>query len=270
MRASGWTRAAGIVASGAFASMLAACGGGAPAPETTPSGAVSPAAGGGAASPTLSALTPAEASAQVRATRTGCSTELAKQGLEPVDFVTFSRLDNANWNAVIRVRRKGQLTRVGCRYNTGSNTSYVYDATAPDGGNPWGPGGPPPAPNTPPNAAGGAGAAATSGTATGTGARGTSSAGQGSGSGSSTASPPPAPGSNINLRLVGDTTARTAISRTRDACLAEAKRRKLAVSDFDSFRRADNDSWEATLVIDKSKSRRSCRFELATGKATIR
>jgi hypothetical protein len=83
--------------------------------------------------------------------------------------------------------------------------------------------------------------------------------------------PKPVPGANINLNLIPDPAARAAIVRTRDACLAEASRRKIAFDDFDAFHRVDASQWEATLVVKTGKgASRSCRVVIETGKATIK
>ena len=87
--------------------------------------------------------TPAERSAQVRLARAACSTDAVKAKYEVVDFVTFNRLDDNNWEAVIRARQQGKLLRIGCRYDLKAASTYVYSPPSEDGGNPWGPGGPP-------------------------------------------------------------------------------------------------------------------------------
>ncbi|HYW31780.1 MAG TPA: hypothetical protein VE869_09760 [Gemmatimonas sp.] len=161
--------------------------------------------------------------------------------------MTFDRLDEVNWDATIRARKAGRLLRIGCRYDTVAKLAYVYEPSSADGGNPWGPAGKP---------------AALAGAAT---------ASPMSAPLPKSASSPAPPGSTIDLALVSDTTARTAIARTRDACIAEAKRRKITFADFDAFRRIDGARWEAILLLRKdAKSTRSCQLDLASGKATIK
>jgi hypothetical protein len=196
-----------------------------------------------------------------------------KAKYEVVDFVTFNRLDDNNWEAVIRARQQGKLLRIGCRYDLKAASTYVYSPPSEDGGNPWGPGGPPKAAapdSRPPNVT----------------TRPDPKPPE-----TNRAEPPkaepkkpepkkpepakpapkPTPGANINLNAVADTSARAAIARTRDACLAEAARRKIAFDDFDAFRRVTAGEWEAMLVMKSGKpAPRSCRVVLGTGKATIK
>lgn len=229
---------------------LAACGGATarsntpPAVDATPAQAAIPAP----------APTPAEVSAQVRAARAACLAEATKQQLEVIDFVTFNRLDESNWDTTIRARRKGRLVRVGCRYDMRASLPFVYEPASTDGGNPWGPGAPPKPATTPapPEPKPGSRPESRSEPKTVPVAK-------------------PIPGATIDLNAVADTSARSAIARTRDACLAEAQRRKISFEDFDAFRRVDAGQWEAQLLIKKGKpASRSCRFDLNSGKATIR
>jgi hypothetical protein len=82
---------------------------------------------------------------------------------------------------------------------------------------------------------------------------------------------PRVPGSDINLDAIADPAARAAIVRTRDACLAEAARRKITFDDFDAFRRVDGSRWEAMLLIRKGRgASRNCQVDVTTGKATIK
>lgn len=267
----------------AFGSAMSACAGAAkstsaaasaPAPEPVP-----------VASPALTTPAPAEVSAQVRSTRTACAAEAAKQQLDVVDFVTFNRLDDNNWDTTIRARRKGKLVRVGCRYDLRAGWTYVYEPAAADGGNPWGPGGAP-------KGTGAAGTGATGSVAGSSGAASPPATTEKASSAAtsttrptatkpasppvkapSTATPPapaPKPGAGIVMSSIADTTARSAIMRTREACLAEAGRRKVPVDDFEAFRRVEGTVWEAMLVVKKARTQRSCRLDLATGKATIK
>lgn len=239
-----------VVASGIFLTITACSGAGKPSPAPGPAAQPVP-----VAAPAITTPAPAELSAQVRTTRAACSTEATKQQFEVIDFVTFNRLDENNWDTTIRARRKGKLVRIGCRYDLRAGWTYVYEPPAADGGNPWGPAGAPkagvampaqtaaPAPPVP------------------------------SAKPSPKVEPAPksVPGAHINLGAVTDTSARTAIARTRDACLAEAQRRKIAFDDFDAFRRVEGGQWEAMLLIKKGKvSQRSCRLDLVSGKATIK
>lgn len=195
----------------------------------------------------LSAPAPAEVSLQVRAARAACAAEVSKQGMELVDFVNFSRLDENNWDSTVRVRRKTKLVRVGCRHDLRAGWTNIYEPAASDGGNPWGPGGAPKSTASPPSASPVVPVAPVAPVG------------------------PATPGSSINLNLVADTTARAAIARTRDACIAEAARRKIRFDDFDAFRRVDAAHWEAMLLIRKDKSdTRSCRFDTGSGKAVIK
>jgi hypothetical protein len=229
------------------------------------------------------APSPAEVSAQVRTARGACSTEATRQQLELVDFVTFNRLDDSNWDSTMRVRRKGRLVRLGCRYDLKAAVTYIYEPSAADGGNPWGAAGPPkaatptppPTPPTPPAVAEGR-----------NDSRAPSPRPERKAEPAKTEppkaepprsepkakpAPPPVPGSNINLNAIADTSARSAIARTRDACLAEAARRKIAFDDFDAFRRVQGTRWEALLLTTKGKgSSRSCQVDVSTGKATIK
>jgi hypothetical protein len=248
---------------------MAACGGAASSKAVAPPVA-EPAPASSPVTPVATlALTPAEVSAQVRSARTACNAEATKQQYEVVDFVTFNRLDDNNWDAVIRARQKGKLLRIGCRYDLKAATSYVYSPPSVDGGNPWGPAGAPkaatttaPAPTT----------AAETRPAGGARTEARPEARKPDPKPETKApAPKPVPGSNINLNAVSDTSARTAIARTRDACLAEAARRKIAFDDFDAFRRVAPGQWEAMLLIKTGKgSSRSCRVVIETGKATIK
>lgn len=278
-------RAVWMVAAGVSAIGLAACAGAprasggtqAPTPEPVP-----------VAAPAITAPAPAEVSAQVRSTRSACASEAAKQQYDVVDFVTFNRLDENNWDTTIRARQRGRLVRIGCRHDLRAGWTYVYTPAASDGGNPWGPGGPPKAgtgPSGPAAMSPGAGASvpvtaasgAAAGSLTGTG---TAKPPAGAPARTTAAAPPrstptattpkPAPGSQINLGSIADTTARNAIAKTREACLAEAGRRKVPVDDFEAFRRVDGSVWEAMLVVRKARTQRSCRLDLASGKATIK
>jgi hypothetical protein len=79
------------------------------------------------------------------------------------------------------------------------------------------------------------------------------------------------PGSTINLNAITDTVARAAIVRTREACLAEAARRRITFDDFDAFRRVDAARWEAMLLVTKGRgASRNCQVDLKSGKATIK
>ncbi len=212
------------------------------------------------AAPAITTPAPAEVSAQVRSTRSACAAEAAKQQYDVVDFVTFNRLDENNWDTTIRARQKGKLVRIGCRYDLRAGWTYVYSPAAADGGNPWGPGGPPKATGA---------TTAPAGTTTAPAIKPTPAAAAPKPAPAAT-TPKPAPGSQINLGSIADTTARNAISKTREACLAEAGRRKVPVDDFEAFRRVEGSVWEAMLVVKKARTQRSCRMDLATGKATIR
>jgi hypothetical protein len=257
-----------------------ACGGAAAsksaaAPAQEPAPVVSPSTP--TATTATAALSPTERSAQVRAARAACATDAVKQQYEVVDFVTFNRLDDNNWEAVIRARQKGRLLRIGCRYDVKATTTYVYAPPSEDGGNPWGAGGPPkaPAPAVTPEP------------------KPASSTARPDPKPPETrrAEPPkvepkkpepkkpeptkpepkPTPGASINLNMVADTSARAAIARTRDACLAEATRRRISFDDFDNFRRVAPGEWEAMLVVKTGKTApRSCRVVVGTGKATIK
>lgn len=232
-------------------------------PVAEPAPSASTASGPGAGASVTP--TPAEVSAQVRATRAACATEAPKQQYEVVDFVTFNRLDENNWEAVIRARQKGKLLRIGCRYDLKASLPYVYSPPSTDGGNPWGPGGPPkppaavqPAPEAKPPVN------------TRTDARPDARKPDPKPE-AKKPEPKPVPGASINLSAVPDTSARTAIARTRDACLAEAARRKITFDDFDAFRRVAAGEWEAMLLVKSGKTpSRSCRVVLSTGKATIK
>lgn len=215
------------------------------------------------AAPAPVAPTPAEVSAQVRTARGACSTEATRQQLEVVDFVTFNRLDERNWDSTIRVRRKGRLVRIGCRYDLKGAVTYIYEPSAADGGNPWGPAGVPrPMAATPPVTAEGR----TDPTTPGSRAEAPRSEPE-----KAKPVPPPVPGSSINLNAIADSVARSAVAHTRDACLAEAARRKIAFDDFDAFRRVEGTRWEAMLLVKNGKgSTRSCRVDVSTGKATIK
>lgn len=276
-----WWLTAGVSAIGlaACASAPKASGSAqAPSPEPVP-----------VAAPAITTPAPAEVSAQVRSTRSACATEAAKQQYDVVDFVTFNRLDENNWDTTIRARQKGKLVRIGCRYDLRAGWTYVYTPAASDGGNPWGPGGPPRAGTGPTgpgtsSAVSGASAPATGASSAPGGAlagSGTAKSPGGAAARSSTtaspakstpaATPPkPSPGSQINLGSIADTTARNAIAKTREACLVEAGRRKVPVDDFEAFRRVEGSVWEAMLVVKKARTQRSCRMDLASGKATIK
>jgi len=224
-----------------------------------------------AAAPAITAPPAAEVSAQVRSTRTACGAEAAKQKLDVVDFVTFNRLDENNWDTTIRARRKGKLVRVGCRYDLRAGWTHIYEPAASDGGNPWGPGGSPkPATGTGSPAAGAGPASGSSGAAAPTKPVATNAAPATARQSAPPPAPKPAPGAGINLGSIADTTARSAITRTREACLAEATRRKVAVDDFEAFRRVEGTTWEAMLVVKKARTARSCRLDLSTGKASIK
>lgn len=268
----------------AFGGAMSACAGAAkstsaaasaPAPEPVP-----------VASPALTTPAPAEVSAQVRSTRTACAAEAAKQQLDVVDFVTFNRLDDNNWDTTIRARRKGKLVRVGCRYDLRAGWTYVYEPAAADGGNPWGAGGPPKgtgatgpaapastssgAATTPPGSAEKASSSVATAKAPATKSATTPPATKPAATPATPPAPAPKPGAGIVMSSIADTTARSAIMRTREACLAEAGRRKVPVDDFEAFRRVEGQVWEAMLVVKKARTQRSCRLDLATGKATIK
>lgn len=214
------------------------------------------------AAPALTTPPPAEVSAQVRSTRAACGADAAKQGLDVVDFTTFNRLDENNWDATIRARRKGKLVRVGCRYDLRGGWTHIYEPAASDGGNPWGPAGPPKTTAAAGTPSGGTTPPASTGTP--------SRPAAGAPASTAASQPKPAPGAGIVMSSIADTTARSAIARTREACLAEAGRRKVAVDDFEAFRRVEGTVWEAMLVVKKARTSRSCRLDLATGKATIK
>lgn len=223
------------------------------APGTTAAPASQAAATSGAS---LTALSASETSARVRVTRTACSAEATKGKYEVVDFVTFDRLDEVNWDATIRARKAGRLLRIGCRYDTAARLAYVYEPSSADGGNPWGRAGRP---------------AGTPAPAPSVGAPASSPASSSPPAAVPKPAPPAAPGAGIDLALISDTTARSAIARTRDACIAEAKRRKITFADFDAFRRVDGTRWEALLLLrTNAKATRSCQLDLASGKATIK
>lgn len=246
------------------------------------------------AAPAITTPPAAEVSAQVRSTRTACGTEAAKQQLDVVDFVTFNRLDENNWDTTIRARRKGKLVRVGCRHDLRAGWTHIYEPAASDGGNPWGPGGPPkPTTGSGGTYVGSTGPTGSSGATTATKPAGATtppattppsatrptvppSATRPTAPPAATRptttppAPKPVPGAGINLGSIADTTARSAIARTREACLAEATRRKVAVDDFEAFRRVEGTVWEAMLVVKKARTARGCRLDLSTGKATIK
>lgn len=243
--------------------LLMACGG-AGKPATAASSVSEPVP---TAAPALSTPAPAEVSAQVRSARAACSTEATKQQYEVIDFVTFNRLDENNWDSTIRARKKGKLVRIGCRHDLRAGWTYVYDPPASDGGNPWGPGGPPKGSTAAPGTA----PASTVAKPAETRAEPKPAETRPEPKAPAKPAPKPAPGSNINLNAVSDTSARTGIARTRDACVAEAGRRKIAFDDFDAFRRVENGQWEAMLLVKANKNtKRACRFDPATGKATIK
>ena len=223
--------------------------------------------------PPAAAPTQAEVSAQVRSTRSACSAEATKQKLEVVDFVTFNRLDESNWDSTVRVRRNGRLIRVGCRYDLKAAASYIYEPSASDGGNPWGPAGAPKAAAAPVTSGPAPVEPKTDAKAEPRPAPARSEPKPAPPKPEPKAEPKakPVPGSNIDFRAIPDSTARAAIARTRDACLAEAARRRIAFDDFDAFRRVDGTRWEAILLIKKGKgSSRSCQVDVGTGKATIK
>lgn len=234
------------------------------------------------AAPALTTPPPAEVSAQVRSTRAACGADAAKQGLDVVDFTTFNRLDENNWDATIRARRKGKLVRVGCRYDLRGGWTHIYEPAASDGGNPWGAAGPPKTTTaagtttgtSAPPAATGTAARPAAGSPASTAASqpktASPAAAQPKPAPPAAAQPKPVPGAGIVMSSIADTTARSAIARTREACLAEAGRRKVAVDDFEAFRRVEGTVWEAMLVVKKARTSRSCRLDLATGKATIK
>jgi hypothetical protein len=251
---------------------MAACGGAASSKAAAPAVAEPAPVASPVTPPASAAPTAAEVSAQVRSARAACNTEATKQQYEVVDFVTFNRLDDNNWDAVIRARQKGKLLRIGCRYDLRAATSYVYSPPSVDGGNPWGPAGAPKA-SAPPAAATNLGESRPA-SGTRTEAKPEAKKPETKPETKPEPKPPapkPVPGANINLNAVPDTSARAAIARTRDACLAEAARRKIAFDDFDAFRRVAPGQWEAMLLVKSGKgSSRSCRVVLDTGKATIK
>ena len=262
-----------------LAAPLASACGGAAAPKSVAAPAPEPAPVASPATPAAPAatLTPAERSAQVRSARAACSTDAVKQQYEVVDFVTFNRLDDNNWEAVIRARQKGKLLRIGCRYDVKAASTYVYAPPSEDGGNPWGPGGPPkaPAPAVTPDPKPASSTARPDAkppeTKRAEPPKAEPKKPEPKKPEPAKPEPKPTPGSNINLNMVADTSARAAIARTRDACLAEAARRKIAFDDFDNFRRVAAGEWEAMLVVKSGKTApRSCRVVVGTGKATIR
>lgn len=281
-----------VVASGVFLTITACSGAGKPSPAPGPAAQPVP-----VAAPAITTPAPAELSAQVRTTRAACSTEATRQQFEVIDFITFNRLDENNWDTTIRARRKGKLVRIGCRYDLRAGWTYVYEPPAADGGNPWGPAGAPKAAGVAMSAQNAATAAAavpappvpsasgavpstptTSSVAASKAvpakvspAKVTPPRNEAKPSPKAEPAPKSVPGAHINLAAVTDTSARTAIARTRDACLAEAQRRKIAFDDFDAFRRVEGGQWEAMLLIKKGKvSQRSCRLDLVSGKATIK
>ena len=266
-----------LLTAGVSAIGLAACASAPKASGITPAPSLEPVP---VAAPAITTPAPAEVSAQVRSTRSACATEAAKQQYDVVDFVTFNRLDENNWDTTIRARQKGKLVRIGCRYDLRAGWTYVYTPAASDGGNPWGPGGPPKASSgsgslagaspaygasAPPSAPG-----STPPSTPGSTPPRTTAAAPVPKSAPAPAAPKPTPGSQINLGSIADTTARNAITKTREACLVEAGRRKVPVDDFEAFRRVEGSVWEAMLVVKKARTQRSCRMDLASGKATIK
>jgi hypothetical protein len=200
--------------------------------------------------------------AQARTTREACSALIERdEAMELVDFSTFTRAAEQIWDAAVRVRQRGALTRLGCRHNLTSNRTELFDPAAP----------PALPPGTVALATGGATAeskpapeppakAVVPSTAPTTPAAVPAS--------------PPLDRLAKDLSWVPDSTARANIARVRDACLAEASRKKLAIESIDSFQRMAGSAtvWEAALV-----SRRRgkavphlCTFDQATAKTLLR
>jgi hypothetical protein len=181
-------------------------------------------------------------SSQARATREACSALIERDdAMELVDFSTFARAAVGIWDASVRVRKGGALTRVGCRHIVASSETVVFD------------------PATPPALPAGAVALSTTASpspatvsepvATGAPAPVVPTAATVTAPVAATAPNPPDRLAS-DLSWVPDPAARANIARVRDACLAAAARKKLTIESIDSFQRAAGSStlWEAALV----------------------
>jgi hypothetical protein len=244
--------------------------------------ALSACAGGAAARPATPApvAAPTDMAAQARATREACSALIEREdALELVDFSTFTRVAEGVWDAAVRVRRGGALTRLGCRYQLAVGRAELFDAAQPPalpaGVVPISPGptGSAVAEQTPPPVAAAQLPAAPVPTKAPAPAPATSASPAGGTPGGAVTAPA-AKRLAQDLSWVPDTIARANIARVRDGCLAEAKRRKLDIESIDSFQREAGSAtvWEAALVsVRRGKPvTHACTFDQATGRTVLR
>ncbi|MCU0647569.1 MAG: hypothetical protein MUF00_06220 [Gemmatimonadaceae bacterium] len=259
------------------------------APLAVLAGGVMVAGCGGAKATPAPAPAAASASSDVAslalATREACTALIEREAAQVVSFATYSRPTDSLWDVGVRIRKEGQLTRIGCRYDVTSSRAVLYD-----------PASPPPLPSASVTAA--APASAVAGRAASPAApsaaatpSGTSATGVGSTPpSSSSAAPAPAPAATKpaspapaapperrlaqDLSWVPDTVARAAMTRTRDGCLDAAKKQKLDIEAIDSFQReaGSTTKWEAALVSVRRNRRTTwqCTFDLSTSTPTLR
>jgi hypothetical protein len=232
--------------------LVVACGGRAPVATPAPA----PATG----TPDVAAL--------ALATREACTALIEREAAQVIAFATYNRPTETLWDVAVRIRKEGQLTRIGCRYDVSTTRAVLYDPASP----------PPlpasavaasPTPTPAPTAPAASGAAATPVAA----------------APAKAATPPAvapakpaavAPEKRLaqDLSWVPDTVARAAMARTRDGCLAEARRQKLEIDAIDSFQREAGSTtrWEVALMSVRRNRRTpwQCTFDLSTDRATLR
>lgn len=246
--------------------VTSACSGGRPAAAPSPTPA-----------PAVAAT---DVAAQARATREACAALIEREDAELVDFLNFTRPAEGVWDASARVRRGATLTRVSCRYDVAAARAQLFDAASP-----------PPLPAASATSAAGGSAPASPGAPAASRPAGTTAGGAAPSAPATTGTPPataapaapaassapPAPPAKRlaqDLSWVPDSTARANIARTRDACLAEAKRRKLTIESIDSFQREAGSAsrWEATMTSLKRGAVQvhPCTHDLATGRTTLK